>query len=165
MKKTINILSIFSMIISVAASIISIAMLTIFWKPASSIYYSSMEIIESGPILPIGNMLYILGCLTVSLIIIFSYKSKKFIAIEVTSMILISVVLPLATWVLSLVQQSNVNYLGDSAVARLVMANKAIVLPLALVKLSSAINLVTCGMRVANKICYNISNQNFMNEL
>ena len=61
-------------------------------------------------------------------------------------------VLPLATWILSLVQQSNVNYLGVVAAARLLITNKVLALPVNLVSFSRMLLLVICGMRVVDKI-------------
>ena len=155
MKKTINILSIVSTVISAIAVLIAIMMLTFFWKPMSLIYCSATEdIIEAGPIIPIGNTLYILCCFTVGLIIVLSSRSKRFIAIEIVSMVLLGAVLPLATWILSLVQQSIVNYLGEVALIRLSVTNNVLVLSLNLVSFSRALLLVICGMRVVNKIRY-----------
>ena len=152
MKKTINVLSIVSTVISAIALLIAIVMLTFFWKPMSLIYSSSTDIIESGPIIPIGNTLYILGCLIVSIIIVLSSKAKRVIAIEIVAMVLLCAVLPLATWILSLVQQSNVNYLGVVAAARLLITNKVLALPVNLVSFSRMLLLVICGMRVVDKI-------------
>lgn len=150
----INVLSIISVVIAAISFLISITVLTIFWKPMVSLYVSSIDIINYRPILPVGSVLYIVGCLIISIILVVSKKTNRFFATEIITMALLGFGFPILMWILNLVQQFNVNAIGVSAVTEFVISNNVLVSSIGIMKLSSAICLVVCGMRIAYKNNY-----------
>lgn len=153
MKKPIAIISTTSMIISFVSVFLTLLFLTALWEPMGSLFYSSPDVLRQGPVIPIGNMLYIFGCLTVAVILFATRKSRRFFAIEIISMVFLIAFLPVFTSLLETFQQNTLSAMGINAVLRLNITSRVLTVPAYLMNVSSALCLLSCGMRIANKVC------------
>lgn len=156
MNKSVKILSIISIILSLIGVLLATATLTFLWEPVNILLNSPEVISKATPIIPIGNMVYILGCVIISLVLLASYKSRKFIVIEILSIVFLSFLLPCLTYRLELNQTMLVGHtLGSNSIAILGTANSIMAIPVGFVNLSVALSLITSGMRIIEKVISN----------
>ena len=155
MKKTISILSIIAIVLSVLALLWAVALLFVFWEQVCIFLYNvSEEVIAEGPILPIGNTVYIVGGIV---LIVFAYicsKSSKTIVGEIVSIVLLSIVLPIVTSRLSIAQTKEIaSGLGTySAVAALNIATNISGFARSLMNVAAALCYVACGISISEKM-------------
>ena len=69
MKTAIKILSIISLIFACIGIMIALLCLTILWEPTNVILDNHINVIESGPIIPLGEALHIIGVFLISLVL------------------------------------------------------------------------------------------------
>lgn len=154
MKKTISILSIGSIVVAVVALLLGIAFLTVFWKPMCMHYVSAPEnVIAAGPIIPIGNMVYMVACLLITVSICVLAKSNRTIVFEIIAIILLSAVLPVLVWRLSMSQTVEIGQtMGAVKLTALSVANNISSIATKLMAVSEALCLVVCGMSISDKV-------------
>ena len=153
MKKAISILSIISVVLAVSSLLLAIGFLSVFWEPMCLRFSPSREMVEAGPIIPIGDMVYLVGCLVVAVIICVCTKSNKNIVIEIISIVLLGVVLPLLAWHISKEQTAEIAqnievYKLAALTAAKSMSNSA----RGLMNVSATLCLVVCGMGISEKV-------------
>lgn len=155
MKKTISILSIIAIVLSVLALLWAVALLFGFWEQVCIFLYDvSEEVIAEGPILPIGNTVYIVGGIV---LIVFAYicsKSSKTIVGEIVSIVLLSIVLPIVTSLLSMAQAKEIasGLETYSAEAALIIANNISGLASSLMNITVVLCYVVCGISISEKV-------------
>lgn len=156
MSKTTKILSIISVILVGVGVLLAASILTFLWEPMNILLNNPDEIVNSSPIIPLGNFVSMFGCATISLVLLTTHKSQKSIVIEILSIILLGIILPLFTYYLDKAQAIWVgNHMGDNALATLGMEGQLLFLPLRFIGLSSTICLLTSGMRIIEKLGVN----------
>ena len=150
MHKSTKILSVISMIISCIAIFIAVAFLTFLWEPMCLLLYSGFAI-ENGPIIPIGTAVRMLGYLFISVILLATCKVKRFVAIEIIA-IIAGLVLPFFSSYIVTVQNVMLGrFIGSEGLAAFSITNNLLNLPLGIMSLSLTINMITSGMRLAEK--------------
>ena len=155
MKKPISILSIIAIVLSVLALLWAVTLLFGFWEQVCVFLYNASEtVIAEGPILPIGNTVYIIGGI---MLVIFAYicsKSNKTIVGEVVSIVLLSIVLPIIASRLSIAQTKEVgSALGTaSALAALNVATSISGFAYSLMNVAAALCYVVCGISISEKV-------------
>ena len=153
MKKTISILSIVSIVVAAVSLLLAIGFLSVFWKPMCMLFSAPQEVVAAGPIIPTGKLVYMVGCLVVAPIICVCAKSNKTIVIEIISIILLSAVLPVLAWRLSMVQTYEIGYtMGAKALTVLSIADDITSFARGLMNISAALCLVVCGMSISEKV-------------
>ena len=94
MKKPISILSIIAIVLSALSLFLATALLFAFWEQICIFVYNvPEEVIAEGPILPIGNTVYIVGVIVLIVVAYICSKSSKTIVGEIVSIVLLSIVL------------------------------------------------------------------------
>lgn len=155
MKKPISTLSIIAIVLSALSLFWATAFLFTFWEQVCIFLYNvSEEVIAEGPILPIGNTVYIVGGIV---LIVFAYicsKSSKTIVGEIVSIVLLSIVLPIVTSRLSMAQTKEIaSGLGTySAVAALNIATNISGFARSLMNVAAALCYVVCGISISEKV-------------
>lgn len=155
MKKTISILSIIAIVLSVLALLWAGALLFGFWEQVCIFLYNAPEtVIAEGPILPIGNIVYIVGGIALIVVAYICSKSNKTIAGEIVSIVLLSIVLPIVTSRLSIAQTKEIaSGLGThSAVAALNVATNISGFARSLMNVAAALCYVVCGISISEKV-------------
>lgn len=153
MNKSIKTLSTISLILSGIGVLLAVAILTFLWEPLNALLNNPEQITKATPIIPIGNMLYILGCTVISLVLLINYRSRKSITIEVLSIVFLSLIIPFLTYRLKVGQSLLVGHtMGRTAFVTLDVSNSLFDLPLGFAYLSLALSLITSGMRIIGKI-------------
>lgn len=153
MNKSIKTLSTISLILSGIGVLLAVAILTFLWEPLNALLNNPEQITKATPIIPIGNMLYILGCTVISLVLLINYRSRKPITIEVLSIVFLSLIIPFLTYRLKVDQSLLVGHtMGRTAFVTLDVSNSLFDLPLGFANLSLALSLITSGMRIIGKI-------------
>ena len=151
MKKTITILSVVAAIIAFASLFLAIGGLVAFWKPMCSLFSYPQEVMDGGPVMPIGNLLYMIGCLVVATIA--CSRAGKAVAMDVLLIALLCVVVPGLAWIATTVQSYLVGYTaGTYEVIALGAANNVTGLARGLASVSASLSLVVCGISIAEKV-------------
>ena len=150
MNKAIKILSIIALVFSGLAFLLAGALLTFLWEPAAGIYY--VDTLSQGPVIPIGTIINMLGCLVITILLLTSLKPSRFIVIEILSIVFLIIVLPAIVNVLSMYQAQIINMrMGMDYIYRFSITNSIMIWPVRLVGMASSICLVVCGMRLGTK--------------
>ena len=152
MKKTISILSIISIAIAAVALLLFISLMTVVWEPMCVLFNSPQDIIATGPIIPNGTMVYIVGCFLIAITAFVSTKSSRAIVLEVIAIVLLAVVIPLLDWRLSMAQTSVIGQMGAIALSTLSIAQQMGSFASGLMAVSEALCLVVCGMSISEKV-------------
>ena len=155
MKKTISILSIIAIVLSALALLWATALLFGFWEQVCVVLYDMPEeVIAAGPILPIGNVVYMVSCIALVVVAYICSKSSKTIAGEVISIIILSIVIPIVTSLLTVSQNAEIasDFRKYSAVTALSIANTICSFATRLTVVANALCYVVCGMSIAEKI-------------
>lgn len=155
MKKTIAILSIIAIVLSVLALLWAVALLFGFWEQVCVFLYNAPEtVIAEGPILPIGNTVYIVGGIVLVVVAYICSKSSKTIVGEIVSIVLLSIVLPIVTSRLSIAQTKEIaSGLGTaSALAALNVAINISGFARSLMNVAAALCYVVCGISISEKM-------------
>ena len=155
MKKTISILSIIAIVLSVLALLWAVALLFGFWKQVCIFLYNAPEtVIAEGPILPIGNIVYIVGGIALVVVAYICSKSNKTIAGEIVSIALLSIVLPVIASRLSIAQTKEIGSgLGTaSALASLNVATSISGFARSFMNVAAALCYVACGISISEKM-------------
>lgn len=153
MNKTIKILSIISLTFAILGILLSVAVLTVWWKPMAGLFVSPGSGLEVSPIPSVGDILYMLGSLVIAIILCATPNQKGVIVPEIIFIVLLTMVYPVLTWYLNFIQQNylaaslGVNYLASISTTRNILSFTG-----ALVKLASVWSLVICGMRIVCKV-------------
>ena len=150
MKKTITILSVVAAIIAFASLFLAIGGLVAFWKPMCSLFSYPQEVMDGGPVMPIGNLLYMIGCLVVATIA--CSRAGKAVAMDVLLIALLCVVVPGLAWIAATVQSTVLGYSGTYEVIALGAANNVTGLARGLTSVSASLSLVVCGISIAEKV-------------
>ena len=153
MKKTILILSVISIVIAAVSMLLLISFLTAFWEPMCILFSAPQGIVEAGPIIPDGTMVYMVGCLLVTVAIGVFAKSNRAIVFEIIAIVLLSVVIPILVRRLSMTQTLVIGQtMGDAKPASLNVANQIGSFASRLMAVSEALCLVVCGMSITEKV-------------
>ena len=155
MKKTISILSIIAIVLSALALLWATALLFGFWEQVCVFLYNAPEtVVAEGPILPIGNTVYIVGGIVLIVVSYICSKSSKTIVGEIVSVVLLSVVLPILTSRLSIAQTKDIaSGLGTaSALAALNVATNISGFARSLMNVAAALCYVACGISISEKV-------------
>ena len=153
MKKAISILSIISVTIAGLSLLLAIVFLSVFWEPMCLRFSTLREVIEAGPIIPIGNMVYLVGCLAVTASVYACAKSSKGIAIEIVASLILGIVLPALVWDLNKTQTAEIGQTMEVyTLAALAAANSISNFACRLMNVAVSLFLVVCGMRISEKI-------------
>jgi hypothetical protein len=125
-----------------------------------------MEMVEMRPIIPIGSMVYLFGCLLATIILIASNKLRKPIILDVILIICLSIVIPVVSWLLSVAQSISIASVNAMKSAALTVTEYIVDYLLSLIDISKCLCFVICGMRIATvAICKNIdSNLEYNNK-
>lgn len=151
MKKTISILSIIAIVLSALALLWATALLFGFWEQVCVFLYNAPEtVVAEGPILPIGNTVYIVGGIVLIVVAYICSKSSKTIVGEIVSVVLLSVVLPILTSCLSIAQTSGLG--TASALAALNVATNISGFARSLMNVAAALCYVACGISISEKV-------------
>ena len=149
MKKTFTVLSLVATIVLEISVLIAASFLTFLWEPMCSLFTTESI---AGPIFSVSLILRAIVLTVVSLLLLFTAKSKKSIAIEIVSIVIIVIGLPVLTEIISNIQQTFVNTYGFMYVQRYAVTNTILNIPTLLMSVASAICIVVSGMRIAYKI-------------
>ena len=151
MNKTIKILSIISLTFAILGILLSVAVLTVWWKPMAGLFVSPGSGLEVSPIPSVGDILYMLGSLVIAIILCATPSQKGVIVPEIIFIVLLTMVYPVLTWYLNFIQQNYVARFVVKYLTYFVTTNQVLTLPGALVKFASALCLVVCAMRIVYK--------------
>ena len=153
MKKTISILSIIAIVLSVLSLLWAVVLLFVFWEPICMLLgYTYEEIIAEGPILPIGDAVYIVdGIALIVVTYICSIKSKTIVG-EVVSAILLSIVFPIVTFCLSIVQTMAIAEFSNTILSALNIAKQVSTFARGLMSVAVSLCFVVCGMSISKKV-------------
>lgn len=154
MEKTISILSIIAIILSVLALFWANTLLFVFWEQVCFFLNAPETIIAEGPILPIGNTAYMIGCLVLVVVAYICSRSRKTIVGEVASIVLLSIVLPTVTSCLSIFQTTVISSSLEtySALGALNIANDISGLARSFMNVAASLCFVVCGMSISEKV-------------
>ena len=155
MKKTISILSIIAIVLSALALLWATALLFGFWEQVCVFLYDAPEtVVAEGPILPIGNTVYIIGGIVLIVIAYICSKSSKNIVGEIVSVVLLSVVLPILASRLSIAQTKEIGSgLGTVyAFAALNVSTQISGFARSLMNVAAALCYVVCGISISEKV-------------
>ena len=151
MKKTITIMSIIAAVIAFASLFLAIGGLVAFWKPMCAVFSYPQEVMDGGPVMPIGNLLYMIGCLVVATVA--CSRAGKAVAMDVLLIALLCVVVPGLAWIATTAQSYLIGYTaGTYEVIALAAANNVTGLARGLASVSASLSLVVCGMSIAEKV-------------
>ena len=104
MKKTIKILSFVSLFLVILSSMLIVMALTFLWEPFCYLFSYSEMVVNARPIIPIGSVVYICGCISISAILIATNKSKVTIVLDIILIVIICSLLPIIDWILTIIQ-------------------------------------------------------------
>ncbi len=155
MKKPTSILSIIAIVLSALSLFWATALLFAFWEQVCIfLYHVSEEVIAEGPILPIGNTVYIVGGIVLIVVAYICSKSSKTIVGEIVSIVLLSIVLPVVTSRLSIAQTKEIaSGLGtSSAVVAFNIATNISGFARSLMNVAASLCFVVCGMSISEKV-------------
>ena len=155
MKKAIKIISLISFCIAILACVLAIVFLTVFWEPVCLMFYNSTEIVEMGPIIPVDSIVYLFSCLGASTILIASHKLRKTIILDVILVICLSIVIPVLSWQLSIIQHISVSSGSVMKYTSFSVTRQIVNYLLSLINVSKCLCFVICGMRIATATIYN----------
>ena len=153
MNKAIKILAIISLALAILGILLSVAVITFWWKPMSGLFVSPSSGLDVSPIPSVGDVLYMFGSLVIVIILCATPNQKGVIVPEIIFIVLLTMVYPVLTWYLNFIQQTylamslGVNYLASFSTTSHILS-----FPGALVKLASLCSLVICGMRIVYKV-------------
>ena len=150
MKKTTSVLSVITVALAAAALFLAVSGLTVFWKPVCGIFSASSETIEMGPVFPVGDMVYLVGCLVVAIIV--CAKPNGAVPLNVAAIVLQGAVLPAVTSVCTWAQTSAVRPMGVETIQALTLARSICDLAGSLTEVAAALCLVVCGMRISARV-------------
>lgn len=152
MKKTISILSITSIALAVLSLLLAVGLLFIFWEPVCLLISAPEAVVDAGPIIPIGNMVYMVGCLIVAVLVCICAKSNRSVVLEIMAIVFLSVILPALAWRLSMAQTSQIGRtMGAATLTALSVATDVSGFARGLMDVSVALCLVACGMSISEK--------------
>lgn len=153
MKKTISTLSILSIVVAAVSLLLAISFLSIFWEPMCVLLSAPQDIVTAGPMIPNGTMVYMVGCLLVAVAACVFTKSSRTIVFEITAIVLLSVVIPVLVWRLSIAQTAEIGQtMGAAKLAALSIANQIGSFASGLMTVSEALCFVVCGMSISEKV-------------
>ena len=152
MKKTINILTIMSIVLSATTLLLFIAFVSVFWEQTCLLFSDSHELIEMGPTIPLAGTVSMVGRLLISIFIFAFRKTPKFIAIEIFSIVFLAAILPISSFFLSLIQNSIVSHEGILEVFALNVTTNINQYASKFATLCPPICFIVCGMRLSEKI-------------
>ena len=154
MKKPILILSIIAIVLAILSLLWATALLFGFWEQVCVFLYNvSAGVIAEGPILPIGNTVYMVGCTVLIVIAYICSKYSKTILGEIVSVVLLSIVLPIVTYRLSIAQMKEITsgFGTYTVVTALNIATNISGFARSLMNVAAALCFVVCGMSIAEK--------------
>ena len=155
MKKAISILSIIAIVLSALALLWAVALLFGFWEQVCVFLYNAPEsVIAEGPILPIGNIVYIVVGIALIVVAYICSKSNKTIVGEIVSIVLLSVILPIIASRLSIAQTKEIGSGSGtaSALAALSVATQISGFARSLINVAAALCYVACGISISEKM-------------
>lgn len=154
MKKPISILSIIAIVLSALSLFWATAFLFVFWEQVCVFLFNvSEEVIAEGPILPIGNTVYIVGGIVLIVVAYICSKYSKTIVGEIVSIVLLSIVLPIVSSCLSIAQTQGIASGSRTyfAVAALNIAINISGFARSLMNVAASLCFVVCGMSISQK--------------
>ena len=152
MKKPILLLSFASCAIAAGAVVLLISFLTVFWEPMCFTFSGSQNIIATGPILPSGTMIYMVGCFFIAATACVFTNFSRSIVFEIIAIVLLAIVIPILEWSLSMAQTIEIaQTMGDVALAALSATRQIGNFASGLMAVSEALCLVVCGMSICKK--------------
>ncbi len=152
-EKTISILSIIAIVLPALALLWATALLFGFWEQVCVFLYNAPEtVVAEGPILPIGNTVYIVGGIVLIVVAYICSKSSKTIVGEIVSVVLLSVVLPILASSLSIAQTNIAGRLGIAALTALNVATNISGFARSLMTVATALCYVACGISISKKV-------------
>jgi hypothetical protein len=153
MKKAIKILSIIAIALSVLALLCEIALLFVFWEEVCSIHMAPESVIAEGAILPVGNTVYIVGCMVLAIVVYICSKSSKSIMGEIVSIIMLSIILPIVVSRLSFTQTKEIaNTIDSYLLAAFTISRNTSALAHSLTSVAATLCYVVCGISISEKI-------------
>ena len=153
MKKAISVFSIISVVVAALSFTLFIGFLTVLWKPMCHIYVTSPDVVGAGPIIPMGTLIHMIGCLVVAIISCFFTKTNRVIVFEVIALALLILIIPVLTRSLTMVQSITVGQtMGEYYAAAFSIANQISTVPNALMAVAESLCLVVCGMSISEKL-------------
>ena len=158
MSKTIKVLSIIAVVLAGISIILACFFLTVFWEMICIALSAPDVVLDIGPRISIGNLLYVIGCFIFALIIFFTNKERNNIIIEVVTIVSLSVIFPVLSWWIGIVEVDDVAFLGERYYYAFIMTKDVLVLPISIMKLSLCLCLVNCGMRISKNISNKTNN-------
>ena len=152
MKKAMNVMSIVALVLSSAAILFALAVLTVFWEPLAELLYGSIYSKGFDPVIPMSSMINMAIVFTFSLVFFLSKNSKGSMGAEITYI----VVLCTYGLLLSVLNLFEVRFLSDVYtedvhIARS-MTTTLLSFPEILSGLASKLCLVIAGIRLSIKI-------------
>ena len=150
MKKLLTSLSVISLLFIGFSLLLAVVLLMFFWEPTCVMYSFSAELIAIGPIIPIGTILRVVLYSTVALILLLTVKSQNSMVVEIISILVLSIFVPVSVYRLSIVQSASLSA-STQQFACLSLTSNILTYPLLILDLSSYLCLVVCGMRIAKK--------------
>ena len=151
MIRPIKALSLASMILSACAVFLAVLFLTVFWKPICMMFASPEEALHNGPVIPIATAISFLSYLVFAILLVTNLKPSCKQTMEITIIVLLFV-LPIITQLLGYAQSFSNARLGSTYIIAYGATNNALLLPARLASISYGLILLTCGMRIAEKI-------------
>lgn len=153
MKKTIQTLSTISLAIAAFSMLMTLGFLTVLWEPMSARFGYPASAIDLGPILPLGVTASMVGGLAVCLIVFFSVQSPRVFVGEIVSAVLVSIIIPGLTYILTYTQSLLLNnFQGSDAIIALSFTSNMINHANNIMNVATALCLVVCGMSISEKL-------------